>query len=63
MFRVACDEFGLAPDSVLMVGDDHEADTGAAALGCPVHLVEPLPVGARPDSLTRVLDLFVDGQR
>ncbi len=63
IFHVACDELGLAPDSVLMVGDDRDADTGAATLGCPVHLVEPLPVSARPDSLTRVLDLLGDGYR
>ncbi|MFI7617279.1 HAD family hydrolase [Nonomuraea terrae] len=58
IFHVACDALGLSPDTVLMVGDDREADTGAAALGCPVHLVDPLPVGARPDSLTPVLDLL-----
>jgi hypothetical protein len=46
-----------------MVGDDRDADTGAGALGCPMHLVDPLPVGARPDSLAPVLDLVEKGCR
>ncbi|PZG21256.1 hydrolase [Nonomuraea aridisoli] len=58
IFQLACDSLGLPPDSVLMVGDDPEADTGAAALGCPVRLVEPLAADARPDALTAVLDLL-----
>ncbi len=58
IFQLACDALGLPPDSVLMVGDDPEADTGAATLGCQVRLVEPLPVSERPDSLTPVLDLL-----
>jgi HAD superfamily hydrolase (TIGR01493 family) len=58
IFQAACDELGLPPAAVLMVGDDRDADTGAATLGCPVHLVDHLPVNARPDSLTRVLDLI-----
>lgn len=62
IFQAACDELGL-PDSVLMVGDDRRADTGAAALGCPMHLVDPLPVSARPDSLAPVLDLIEKGYR
>jgi beta-phosphoglucomutase-like phosphatase (HAD superfamily) len=39
IFQTACDKLGIPPSSVLMVGDDRNADTGAAALGCPVHLV------------------------
>lgn len=58
IFQTACDELGLPPEAVLMVGDDRTADTGAAALGCPVHLVDHLPVSARPDALARVLDLI-----
>ncbi len=41
-----------------MVGDDPEADGGAAALGCPVLLVDPLPVAERPGALSGVLDLL-----
>jgi putative hydrolase of the HAD superfamily len=41
-----------------MVGDDRTADAGAAALGCPVHLVDHLPVDRRPDSLVPVLELL-----
>jgi HAD superfamily hydrolase (TIGR01509 family) len=58
IFQAACDELGLPPSRVLMVGDDREADTGAARLGCPVHLVDHLPVNARPDSLAHVLGLL-----
>lgn len=58
IFQAACDELGLPPREVLMVGDDREADTGAAHLGCRVHLVDHLPVNARPDALIHVLDLL-----
>lgn len=58
IFQVACDRLGLLPAAVLMVGDDRNDDMGAAALGCPVHLVDHLPVSARPDSLARVFDLI-----
>ncbi|WP_234003880.1 HAD family hydrolase [Nocardiopsis sp. SBT366] len=61
LFRIACDALGLAPEVVLMVGDDRHADTGALALGCPVHLVDHLPVHARPASLRPVLDLVRQG--
>ncbi|TYB69856.1 HAD-IA family hydrolase [Nonomuraea sp. PA05] len=61
IFRAACDKLTLPPGSVLMVGDDRHADTGATALGCPVHLVDPLPVSARPDSLTPIVELFEEG--
>lgn len=40
---------------MLMVGDDAVADAGAAALGCPVRLVEHLPVEQRPNGLSAVL--------
>jgi putative hydrolase of the HAD superfamily len=44
-----------------MVGDDRVADAGAAALGCPVHLVDHLPVDRRPNALRAVLDLVQEG--
>ncbi|RKN38562.1 HAD family hydrolase [Streptomyces hoynatensis] len=57
LFRLACEGLGLAPEHVLMVGDDERADGGATALGCAVHLVRHLPVGERPEDLRPVLDL------
>lgn len=51
LFRIACEGLGLPPENVLMVGDSPAADGGAAALGCRVHLVQPLPVDQRPDAL------------
>ncbi|MFJ4412106.1 HAD family hydrolase [Streptomyces sp. NPDC088910] len=56
LFRIACDGLGLEPADVAMVGDSRAADGGAAALGCPVFLVDHLPVTARPDALLGVLD-------
>jgi putative hydrolase of the HAD superfamily len=58
LFRIACEGLGLAPETVAMVGDDRHADAGAAALGCPVHFVDPLPVDRRPDGLRPVLGTF-----
>ncbi|MCQ8769740.1 HAD family hydrolase [Streptomyces telluris] len=58
LFLVACQALGLAPEEVLMVGDDRRADGGAAALGCAVHLVDHLPVGERPAALRPVLGLL-----
>jgi putative hydrolase of the HAD superfamily len=58
LFRIACEGLGLAPETVAMVGDDRHADAGAAALGCPVHLVDHLPVDRRPDGLRPVLGAF-----
>ncbi|WP_328792107.1 MULTISPECIES: HAD family hydrolase [unclassified Streptomyces] len=58
IFRTACDRLGLAPADVLMVGDSLEADGGARALGCPLHLVEHLPVDQRPGGLAPLLDLL-----
>jgi putative hydrolase of the HAD superfamily len=58
LFRIACEGLGLPPETVAMVGDDPHADTGASALGCPVHLVDPLPVDQRPDGLRPVLAAF-----
>jgi FMN phosphatase YigB (HAD superfamily) len=58
IFQTACDKLDLPPTDVLMVGDDRAADTGAAALGCPVHLVDHLPVDERPGSLAEILDMI-----
>ncbi|MFF3372472.1 HAD family hydrolase [Streptomyces sp. NPDC002680] len=57
LFKVACDALAVAPQDVLMVGDDRRADGGAADLGCAVHFVDHLPVSERPDGLRPVLDL------
>lgn len=57
LFRRACAMLGADPRETLMVGDDRNADGGAAALGCAVHFVEPLPVALRPHGLRPVLDL------
>jgi putative hydrolase of the HAD superfamily len=57
LFALACDALGVAPESTLMVGDSRFADGGAAALGCAVYFVDPLPAADRPDGLRPVLDL------
>ncbi|MES9506394.1 HAD-IA family hydrolase [Streptomyces sp. NPDC000609] len=51
IFHTACTSLGLDPADVVMVGDDRQADGGAAALGCDVRFVRHLPVGERPDGL------------
>ncbi|WP_367133079.1 HAD family hydrolase [Saccharothrix sp. HUAS TT1] len=55
MFRIACDRLGVHPSEALMIGDSPEADGGAAAIGCAVEIVEPLPTHRRPDALLQVL--------
>ncbi|MCP2164719.1 HAD family hydrolase [Goodfellowiella coeruleoviolacea] len=55
IFRLACARLGVAPEHALMVGDSAEADGGAAAVGCAVALVEPLPTAQRPDGLVAAL--------
>ncbi|MDQ0389273.1 putative hydrolase of the HAD superfamily [Streptomyces sp. DSM 42143] len=57
LFATACATLGSEPDRTLMVGDDRRADGGAAALGCAVHFVDPLPVSQRASGLRPVLDL------
>ncbi|WP_435244195.1 HAD family hydrolase [Streptomyces sioyaensis] len=57
LFTLACQELGLAPSTVLMVGDDRTADGGATAVGCTFLPVERLPADGRPDGLRPVLDL------
>ncbi|MGW1979496.1 HAD family hydrolase [Streptomyces sp. NPDC001889] len=56
LFRAACEALGVRPGDALMVGDDREADGGAAALGCAVRLVDHLPVAERPCGLRPVLE-------
>ncbi|MFJ5645552.1 HAD family hydrolase [Streptomyces sp. NPDC093223] len=58
IFQMACDELEVAPGKALMVGDEPAADAGTTALGCQVHLVEPLPVDERPDAPAEVLRLL-----
>ncbi|MGW9116596.1 HAD family hydrolase [Streptomyces sp. NPDC055663] len=58
IFQMACDKLGVAPGDALMVGDEPIADSGAAALGCQVHLLDPLPVDRRPSALAEVLQLL-----
>ncbi|MEE4544918.1 HAD-IA family hydrolase [Streptomyces sp. V4-01] len=58
IFEIACAALGRAPGETLMVGDDRTADMGAAALGCPVLLVDHLPAEERPGALRGVLDLL-----
>ncbi|MFE2941091.1 HAD family hydrolase [Streptomyces sp. NPDC059255] len=57
LFRTACEELGQDPHDVLMVGDDRDADGGAAELGCSVHFVDHLPVEERPAGLRPVITL------
>ncbi|MFF3955368.1 HAD family hydrolase [Streptomyces sp. NPDC001890] len=59
IFHIACTDLGLDPADVVMVGDDRNADGGAAALGCDVRFVQHLPVAERPDGL-RTLGLVPD---
>jgi HAD superfamily hydrolase (TIGR01493 family) len=58
LFRIACKGLGLPPGEVAMVGDNRAADGGAAALGCPVHFVDALPVEERPDALISAVRLL-----
>jgi len=55
IFRIACDRLGVPPQQALMIGDSPEADGGAAALGCAVEIVEPLPTTERPNALLTAL--------
>ncbi|BDH05353.1 HAD family hydrolase [Streptomyces seoulensis] len=62
LFAVACAQLGADPRRTLMVGDNREADGGAAALGCRVHFVDHLPVDRRPDALLPLLDLVPEAE-
>ncbi|MDX3854729.1 HAD-IA family hydrolase [Streptomyces sp. AK02-01A] len=61
LFRAACEALGQDPHDVLMVGDNREADGGAADLGCSVHFVDHLPVEERPAGLRPVVTLAGQG--
>jgi putative hydrolase of the HAD superfamily len=56
LFRIACDELGVAPSKALMVGDSHLAD-GAAALTGMTALVLPAVEPGAERGLDRVLAL------
>ena len=58
IFAAACERLGVEPARALMVGDSEEADGGAAALGCSVAIVDPLPTGERPDALLSALSAY-----
>ncbi|EST37052.1 hypothetical protein N566_15070 [Streptomycetaceae bacterium MP113-05] len=58
IFRIACATLGVEPEEVLMVGDGHRADGGAAAVGCACHPVDHLPVEQRPHGPRPLLDLL-----
>jgi HAD superfamily hydrolase (TIGR01509 family) len=55
LFTIACERIGVAPEQALMIGDSKEADGGAERIGCPVAIVDPLPVDQRPAALLEVL--------
>lgn len=55
IFRTACERLGVDPAETLMIGDNAEADGGAAAIGCAVEIVPPLPTAERPDALLRAV--------
>lgn len=58
LFQMACATLGTCAPETVMVGDNRRADGGAAAIGCRVHFVDPVPVAERPDGLRPVLDLI-----
>ncbi|MFF9864585.1 HAD family hydrolase [Streptomyces sp. NPDC013953] len=58
LFLAACAALGQNPRRALMVGDDRNADGGAARVGCAVHFVDHLPALARPAALRPVLGLL-----
>ncbi|MEU7598307.1 HAD-IA family hydrolase [Streptomyces sp. NPDC039022] len=55
LFEIACEELGLPPTEVLMVGDDRTADGGATALGCTYLPVDHVPPPERPNGLRPAL--------
>lgn len=61
LFRAACAAIGTEPADTLMIGDSAEADGGAAEIGCPVVIVDPLPVTERPNALIDALDKYEIG--
>jgi HAD superfamily hydrolase (TIGR01509 family) len=63
LFRTACARIGVAPEDVLMIGDNEEADGGAAALGSSVAIIDPLPTSERPDALVTALSRHGAGRQ
>ncbi len=57
LFTLACDELGLAPGSVLYVGDDPVKDGAAVAVGMPVYLLPAERSADRDRGLAAVLGL------
>jgi HAD superfamily hydrolase (TIGR01509 family) len=55
IFLSACQRIGVAPEETLMIGDNEEADGGAAAIGCRFALVERIPPAERPSALVDAL--------
>ena len=58
IFQTALTRLGAVPEYTVMVGDSEEADGGAAALGCSVAIVDPLPTADRPDALLSALSAY-----
>ena len=56
IFFLACESLGLAPDEVLMVGDDPRADSGAVRAGIRTLLLPALPAHA-DNGIAAVIDL------
>jgi HAD superfamily hydrolase (TIGR01509 family) len=56
IFEKACAALGVRPQDTVMVGDDPQADGGAAQIGCRFHRVDHLPAAQRPDALLAVLE-------
>ena len=57
IFRIACAELGVEPADCVMIGDNPEADGGAAALGIGFRLVPSDPSRRGPDELLRAAGL------
>lgn len=60
LFLAACSDLGVAPEEVLMVGDNPTTDGGAARAGLTV-LVLPVGAATRRGALDPVLDLVLAG--
>lgn len=58
IFRLACDRLGVRPADTLMIGDNEEADGGAAAVGARVEIIPGVPPDERPDGLLSVLTKY-----
>jgi HAD superfamily hydrolase (TIGR01509 family) len=58
IFLVACQRIGVAPQDALMVGDNAQADGGAAEIGARTAIIDAVPTADRPDALLSTLDEF-----